>query len=129
MQPILFAPVTMVARLNPTVSLYITSLHAVAFISVRCFTLPSSLFFQGGNPDTAAFTLCLKGRCWSKNCFAHFSTYSFHCAFIMISMKKYGENNDIFFSPRFVSMEMVAIFDFRALTKVHITLKPLLQMK
>ena len=33
------------------------------------------------------------------------------------------------FSPRFVSMEMVAIFDFRALTKVHITLKPFLQMQ
>ena len=26
------------------------------------------------------------------------------------------------FFPRFVSMEMAAIFDFRALTKVHITL-------
>ena len=26
-------------------------------------------------------------------------------------------------------MEMVAIFDFRALTKVHVTLKPLLQMQ
>ena len=26
----------------------------------------------------------------------------------------------IIFSPRFVSMEMVAIFDFRALTKVHV---------
>ena len=42
----------------------------------------------------------------------------------MISMKKYGENN----FPRFVSMEMAAIFDFRALAKVHITLKRLLQM-
>ena len=35
--------------------------------------------------------------------------------FIMISMKKYGEKNKIIFSPRFVSMEMVAIFDFWAL--------------
>ena len=33
------------------------------------------------------------------------------------------------FPPRFVSMEMAAIFDFRAVTKVHITLKPLLQMQ
>ena len=46
--------------------------------------------------------------------------------------KKYGEKNmekknDFF--PRFVSMEMAAIFDFRALTKVHITLKRLLQMQ
>ena len=32
-------------------------------------------------------------------------------------------------SPCFVSMEMAAIFNFRALTKVHITLKPLLQMQ
>ena len=32
----------------------------------------------------------LKGRCWSRNSFAHFSTNSFHCTFIMISMKKYG---------------------------------------
>ena len=39
--------------------------------------------------------------------------------------KTYGE----FFFPRFVSMEMAAIFDFRALTKVHITLKRLLQMQ
>ena len=36
-------------------------------------------------------------------------------------MKKYGEN---LFFPRLVSMEMAAIFDFRALTKVHITSKP-----
>ena len=61
----------------------------------------------------------VKGRCWSKNCFAHFSIHSFHFTFIMISMKKYGEKNKIIFSPRFVSMEMAAIFDFRALTKVH----------
>ena len=33
-----------------------------------------------------------KGRCWSKNGFAHFSTHSFHCTFIMISMNKSGEN-------------------------------------
>ena len=31
--------------------------------------------------------------------------------------------------PRFVSMEMAAIFDFRELTKVHVTLKSLLQMQ
>ncbi len=31
--------------------------------------------------------------------------------------------------PRLVSMEMAAIFDFRALTKVHITSKQLLQMQ
>ena len=30
---------------------------------------------------------------------------------------------------RFVSMEIAAIFDCRAPTKVHITLKPLLQMQ
>ena len=47
----------------------------------------------------------------------------------MISMKKYGEKNKIIFFPRFVSMEMAAIFDFRALNKVHITLKRLLQMQ
>ena len=41
----------------------------------------------------------------------------------MISMKKYGEMNKIIFSLRFVSMDMVAIFDFRALTKVHRTLQ------
>ena len=54
-------------------------------------------------------------------CFTHFSTQSFHCIFIMISMNKYGENTKQFFFPRLVSMEMAAIFDFRALTKVHIT--------
>ena len=31
--------------------------------------------------------------------------------------------------PRFISMELTAIFDFMALTKVHITLKPLLQLE
>ena len=30
------------------------------------------------------------GGCWSRNYFAHFSNQSFHCIFIMISMKKYG---------------------------------------
>ena len=33
------------------------------------------------------------------------------------------EKNKIIFFPRFVSMEMVAIFDFRALAKVHYNLK------
>ena len=31
------------------------------------------------------------GGCWSRNCYAHFSTHSFHCTFIMINMKKYRE--------------------------------------
>ena len=39
-----------------------------------------------------------KGRCWSKNCFANFSTHSFHCTFNMISIKKYGEKTKLFFS-------------------------------
>ena len=39
----------------------------------------------------------------------------------MISIKNMEKKKDIF--PRFVSMEMAAIFDFRALTKVHITFK------
>ena len=42
------------------------------------------------------------------------------------NMKKKNQN---IFSLRFVSVEMAAIFDFRALTKVHITLKPVLQMQ
>ena len=42
--------------------------------------------------------------------------------------EKYGENTKKI-SPRLVSMETVAIFDFRALTKVHTTSKPLLQMQ
>ena len=33
------------------------------------------------------------------------------------------------FFPLLVYMEMAAIFDFRALTKVHLTSKPLLQMQ
>ena len=43
----------------------------------------------------------------------------------MISMKIYGERN----FPRLVSMEMEAIFDFRALVKAHMTSKPLVQMQ
>ena len=41
-------------------------------------------------------------------------------------MKKYGEKK---ISPRFVPIEMAAIFDFMALTKIYITLKPVLQMQ
>ena len=59
--------------------------------------------------------------------FSHFSTQSFHCIFIMISMKKYGEKK--MFPSWLVSLEMADIFDFRALTKVHVTSKPLLQMQ
>ena len=51
---------------------------------------------------------------------------SLYINFIMVGMKNYGGKNEIIFFPRLVSMEMVAIFEFRALTKVHITLKPLL---
>ena len=43
--------------------------------------------------------------------------------------EKILKKTKIIFSPRFVSMEMAAIFDFRAFTKVHITLKLLLQMQ
>ena len=43
--------------------------------------------------------------------------------------EKYGEKIPNFFFPRLVSMEMAAIFDFRALPKVHLTSKPLLQMQ
>ena len=73
---------------------------------------------------TSIYKFCF---CWSKNYFAHFSTQTFHYTFIMISIKKYGEKKKKF--PRLVSMEMAAIFDFRALTKVHLTSKPLLQMQ
>ena len=40
--------------------------------------------------------------------------------------EKYGEKN-IFF-PKSVSMKIASIFDYRALTKVRIPLKPVLQM-
>ena len=39
----------------------------------------------------------VKGRCWSKNCFAHFSIHSFHFTFIMISIKNM-EKKKFFFS-------------------------------
>ena len=61
------------------------------------------------------------GVCWSINCLAHFSTQSFHCIFIMISMKNSEKNQKQLFYPPLVSMEMAAIFDFRALTKIRIT--------
>ena len=47
----------------------------------------------------------------------------------MISMREYGDKIKKKNFPRLVSMEMAAIFDFRALTKVHLTSKPLLQMQ
>ena len=49
--------------------------------------------------------------------------------YLLWSVWKNIEKNKNKKFPRFVSMEMVAIFDFRALTKVNITLKQLLQMQ
>ena len=46
---------------------------------------------------------------YSENC-SHFATHSFHCIFIIISVKKLSH---------FVSMEIVAILDVLAFTKVH----------
>ena len=46
----------------------------------------------------------LKGRRWRKCCFAHFSTNSFYCTFIIISVK----NMDIF-SLHFVSRVSVLL--------------------
>ena len=55
------------------------------------------------------------GGCWSRNCFAHFSTHSFHCIYYDQYEKIWITNQNIFFPT-----QMVAIFDFRALTtKVH----------
>ena len=53
------------------------------------------------------------------------SLYIYYDQYEKIWRKK---SKKIFF-PRLVSMEMTAIFDFRALTKVHLTSKPLLQMQ
>ena len=54
------------------------------------------------------------GGCWSINCLAHFSTQSFHCIFIMISMKQYGEKtNKTKLFPWLVSMEVAAIYNFK----------------
>ena len=71
--------------------------------------------------------ICIIGEVLVEKLFCSFinpliSLYIYY----MISVKKIWR---IFFFPRFVSMEMAAIFDFRALTKVHITVKPLLQMQ
>ena len=49
--------------------------------------------------------------------------------FILHLLWTVWKNMENYFFPRFVSMEMAAIFDFRALTKVHITLKRLIQMQ
>ena len=43
----------------------------------------------------------VKGRCWSKNCFAHFSIHSFHFTFIMISIKNMEKKKDFFPALRF----------------------------
>ena len=41
------------------------------------------------------FLGAVKGRCWSKNCFAHFSIHSFHFIFIMISIKNMASSNAV----------------------------------
>ena len=43
----------------------------------------------------------VKGRCWSKNCFANFSIHSFHFTFIMISIKNMEKKNYFFLALRF----------------------------
>ena len=43
----------------------------------------------------------IKGRCWSKNCFAHFSIHSFHFTFIMIRIKNMEKKKDYFPALRF----------------------------
>ena len=51
----------------------------------NCFAV-----FEPRSPGLVCMTHFLdlfKGRCWSKNCFAHFSIHSFHFTFIMISIK------------------------------------------
>ncbi len=48
--------------------------------------------------ESGILPLSFKGGCWSRNCFAHFSTQSFHCIFIIISMEKYGEKTKTKFS-------------------------------
>ena len=53
------------------------SKHDENYYYIRSETRNFPLSFMGG------------GGGWSRNCFAHFSTHSFHCKFIMISMKKY----------------------------------------
>ena len=50
------------------------------------------------------------GGCWPRSCFANFSTHSFHWDQYETSLRKKK------YFPRFVSMEMAVIFDFRALT-------------
>ena len=60
----------------------------------------------------------------------HFIVHLMYNEFFYYDLyEKYGEKTKSFFSPCFVSMEMVAIFVSRGLTKVHITLKSLLQMQ
>ena len=46
----------------------------------------------------------------------------------MISVREGGEKTRYFFFQGFVSWEMVAILDFMALTKVHISLNLLVKM-
>ena len=49
--------------------------------------------------------------------FSIFSTNSFYCIVITISVK----NSEELFLPYFVSMEIATILDFMALIKVHAT--------
>ena len=71
----------------------------------------------------------LKEGSWSINCFAHFSSHSFQCTFITKSMKKHGEQikNYIFSAVLFHGNG--GHIHFRAVNKVHTTLKLLLQLQ
>ena len=82
-----------------------------------------------------SFTWCqhrLRGGAGRKTVLLIFQpTHFIKCTmnfFIMICMKNMERKQNHFPPPCFVSMEMAAIFVSRGLTKVHITLKSLLQM-
>ena len=65
----------------------------------NCFAV-----FEPRSPGLVCMTHFLdlfKGRCWSKNCFAHFSIHSFHFTFIMISIKNMEKKKDFFPTLRF----------------------------
>ena len=71
----------------------------------------------------------LKGGAGRKTILLIFQPSHFIVLLLWSVWKNMEKKSQIFFFPRLVSMEMAAIFDFRALTKVHLTSKPLLQMQ
>ena len=78
-------------------------------------------FRGGGRGKTCSFSSILKGDAIVSLIFQLIISI----VYLSFSVNNYGEKTKYIFITRILFHGMTAILDFRAITKVHITLKPL----